>query len=271
MNDHSTTKTVDEAWVAHVRDLSSGVAPPTAANPHAMSRVAIRRTRTRRAVLTTGGGVLTVAAVAGAAFALGSPTAPGVLLPGGSPASSAASADPSMSAEERQATELEAAALEAAALEAQGPVGLANGWEEQRLEDLTYALPPEIVTSGPVQDEPGVTSHMWHSSENPDAPPFLRIAYYDEGSRTPAWPSIADKPGGKELDLPGVGRAVAHDVSAEAAGLPEGTEVPDDMKGPTMFVLEPTSGPGAYIINLNLPHEGAADFVKAFQSTLILE
>ncbi|MFD6142750.1 hypothetical protein [Promicromonospora sp. NPDC060271] len=263
MNDHSTTNPVDESWVAHLRDLSTGVEPPTSANPHAMSRVAIRRTRTRRAVLATGGGVLTVAAVAGAAIALGGPTAPGVLLPGGSPVSSASS---STSAEERRAREVDLAAREALEQAKSVP----DGWHAHELEGLTYALPPEIVTSGPVQDEPGVTSHMWHSSEDPDVPPFLRIAYYDEGSETPSWPSIADKPGGKDLSLPGARRAVAHDVSAEAAGLPDGSEVPDDMKGPTMFVLEPTSGPGAYVITLNLAQEGATDFVKAFQSTLTL-
>jgi hypothetical protein len=266
MNNHSSTKPVDESWVAHLRDLSSGIEPPTSANPHAMSRVAIRRTRTRRAALASAGGVLTVAAVAGAAFALGGPTAPGVLLPGSSAsASPTSSAETSTSAEERQAR-----ALEAAALQARGSVGLTNGWEVHELKDLTYALPPEIVTSGPVQDEPGVTSAMWHSSEDSDAPPFLRMAYYEKSSDTPAWPDIADKPGGTELALPGVKRAFLHDVSAEAAGQPDGSEVADDMKGPTMMVLEPISGPGAYVITLNLPAESTKEFVRAFQSGLRL-
>ncbi|MEU4386899.1 hypothetical protein [Promicromonospora sp. NPDC023805] len=253
MNDHSTTTPVDESWVAHLRDLSTGVTAPTVANPHAMSRVAIRHTRTRRAVLATGGGVLTVAAVAGAAFALGGPTAPGVLLPGGTPASSA-SADPSASAEERQ--ELSQS-------------DLPGGWHEHELEGLMYALPPEIVTSGPVQDEPGVTSDMWHSSEDPDSPPFFYMAYYDEGSESPAWPDIADKPGGEQLEVPGARRATAHDVSALAAGLPEGN-VADDEKGPTMLLLEPTSGAGAYMISLNLPPETSEEFVEAFAATLVL-
>src|SRR5690606_27951232 len=82
MTGRTSIDEVDEGWVAHLRDLSAGVEPPTSANPHAMSRTAIRRTRTRRAVLSTGGGVLTVAAVAGAAFALGGPTTTGELLPG---------------------------------------------------------------------------------------------------------------------------------------------------------------------------------------------
>lgn len=261
MKDHSTTQPIDESWVAHLRDLSTGVEPPTSANPHVMSRVAIRRTRTRRAVLTTGGGVLTVAAVAGAAFAIGSPTTAGTLLPG---AATSASADPSTSAEERRARELQTAAPES-----RGSAHLADGWEVQEVAGLTYALPPEIVTSGEVQDEPGVTSEMWHSSEDPDAPPFLRIAYYDEGSATPAWPNVADRPGGEQFDLPGAKRAVALDVAAEAAGLPEG-DLADGEKGPTMLVLEPASGPGAYVISLNLPQEGAEDFVRAFQSTLRL-
>lgn len=265
MNDHSTTKPVDESWVAHLRDLSTGVAPPTEANPHAMSRVAIRRTRTRRAVFATGGGVLTVAAVAGAAFALGGPTAPGVLLPGGSPASS--SSDPSMSVEEqraRRAEEVRAAAVEMLKSD------LPEGWHVHELEGLTYAVPPEIVTSGPVQDEPGVTSDMYHSVEDPDAPPFYRIAYFDEGSETPAWPGLTDQAGDEEFDLPGAERAVMRDVAAEAAGLPTGTAMPDDQKGPVMFVVERADGPGAYVITLNLPHEGSTELVQTFRDSLIL-
>lgn len=266
MNDHSTTRLVDESWVAHLRDLSTAVAPPTAADPHTMSRVAIRRTRTRRAVLTTGGGVLTVAAVAGAAFALGGPTAPGVLLPGGSPAVTA-SADPSMSTEEqraRRAEEVRAAAVEMLRSD------LPEGWHVHELEGLTYAVPPEIVTSGPVQDEPGVTSNMYHSVEDPDAPPFYRIAYFDEGSETPAWPGVVDEAGGEEFDLPGAESAVVRDVAAEAAGLPAGTAVPDDQTGPVMLVIERADGPGAYVITLNLPHEGSEELVQTFRDALIL-
>ncbi|MGI5190538.1 hypothetical protein ACQEVI_20545 [Promicromonospora sp. CA-289599] len=266
MNDRSTTKPVDESWVAHLRDLSTGVAPPTAANPHAMSRVAIHRTRTRRAVFATGGGVLTVAAVAGAAFALAGPTAPGVLLPGGSPvspASASASAETSMSAAERQARALEAA-------QELLKKDLPEGWHVHELEGLTYAVPPEIVTSGPVRDEPGVTSDMYHSVEDPDAPPFYRIAYYDEGSETPAWPGTADKAGGEEFDLPGAERAAMRDVAAEAAGLPTNTGVPDDQQGPVMFVVERADGPGAYVITLNLPHEDSAELAEQFRESLIL-
>jgi hypothetical protein len=244
-NSRSTVEPVDESWVAHLRDLSTAVAPPTSADPHAMSRTAIRRTRTRRAVLTTGGGVLTVAAVAGAALALGGPTTPDALLPGAS-ASATASTDPSAAAPEVPA-----------------------GWHVHELEGLTYALPPEIVTSGPVQDEPGVTSDMWHSSEDPDSPPFLRMAHYDEGSTTPVWPGVADKPG-EEFDLPGAERATVADAAAEVAGLPSGTDVPDDWKGPAMLVVEREDGPGAYVISLNIPHEGSKQFVDQFRATLSL-
>jgi hypothetical protein len=261
-NSRSTIETVDESWVAHLRDLSTGVEPPTSANPHAMSRVAVRRTRNRRAVLATGGGVMTVAAVAGAAFAIGSPMTAGVLLPGGS---TSADASASMSVEEQRLKELQVAAREA--LES---AGVPDGWEVHELEGLTYALPPGIVTSGPVQDEPGETSDMWHSSEDPDAPPFLRMAYYDEGSETPAWPGVADKAGGEEFDLPGAERATVLDVAAEAAGLPSGTAVPDDQKGPVMFVIERADGPGAYVITLNLPHEDSEEFVDGFQPSLTL-
>lgn len=264
MNNHSTPP-VDESWVAHLRDLGSGVAAPTPADPQAMSGVAIRRTRTRRAALVTGGGMMTVAAVAGAAFALGGPTAADVLLPGGSTAES------STVTQERWAQELQVAAQDDP--ESEGPP---DGWEEQELVDLTYALPPGIVTSGPVQDEPGVTSHMWHSTEDPDAPPFLRIAHYDAGSDNPAWPSAADQPGGQDPALPGVANAVRFDVTAEAAGLPDGEDGVSDPGGAgrastsTMLVLRPSTGSDAYLITLNLPTEPADEFLHAFESTLHL-
>lgn len=242
---HPTDPGTDEAWAAHLRDLSTDVAAPTVADPHTMSRVAIRRTRTRRAVLTTGGGMLTVAVVAGAAFALGGPTTQGDLAPG---ASSPAS---------RPAVEAASGAASAAP----------NGWHVHELEGLTYALPPEIVTSGPSQDEPGVTSDMWHDGEDPDAPPFLRMAYYDEGSSSSAWPDVADKPGA-EFDLPGAESATVSDVAAEVAGLPSGTDVCDDCKGPAMVVIERADGPGAYVISLNIPAEGSKEFVERFRATL---
>jgi hypothetical protein len=261
------TEPVDERWVAHMRDLSTGIVPPTPADPHDMSRVAIRRTRARRAVLVTGGGVTAVAAVAVTAFALGGPTTQGVLLPG-APASVSVSADPSSEAAV-SAAEAEALAREKERLAA---VALApDGWHVHELEGLTYALPPEIVSSGPVQDEPGVTSDMWHSSEDPDAPPFIRVAYYAEGSESPAWPDVASKADAREFKLPGASRALVADISAEVAGLPSGTEVPGDWKGPRMFVIESADGPGTYVITLNLPREGSAEFVQEFQASLTLD
>lgn len=248
---HHTPEPADDGWLAHVREVSGGVTPPTPGNPHDMARVAVRRTRTRRAVLVTGGGVTAVAALAGAAFALGGPTTTGVLLPGTVPSVSP-SVSPSASADP-----------------ASGKVP--TGWHSHELAGLTYALPPEIVTSGPVVDEPGVTSDMWHSSVDPDSPPFLRMAYFDEGSATPAWPGIADRTGGEPFDLPGAERAETFDVAAEVYGLPAGTEVPDDQKGPTMLVLEPATGEGAYVITLNLPHETAEAFVESFLPTLSLD
>ena len=120
-------------------------------------------------------------------------------------------------------------------------------------------------------DEPGETSEMWHSEEDPDAPPFLRMAYYDEGSATEAWPGFADRTDGEPFELPGAERAVALDVAAEAGGLPPGSAVPDDAKGPTMLVIEPATGQGAYMISLNLPHDTAGAFVEAFLPTLSLD
>lgn len=266
MNDHSTTKPVDESWVAHLRDLSTGVAPPTEANPHAMSRVAIRRTRTRRAVFATGGGMLTVAAVAGAAFALGGPTAPGVLLPGGSPAATAASADPSMSADERLAREVEAAALKE--LES---AGVPDGWEVHELEGLTYALPPEIVSSGPVQDEPGVASDMWHSSEDPDTPPFIRVAYvtpdYEFYDTKASGLTQTPGPNAKSFDLPGASVATVEDgeLLREIAGLPEA----DADRGLIRILVHRADGPGRYTISMNLP-TADAEFVEEFRASLSL-
>lgn len=168
-----------------------------------------------------------------------------------------------MSEAERQARALEAA-------QELLKKDLPEGWHVHELEGLTYAVPPEILTSGPVQDEPGVTSNIYHSVEDPDAPPFYRIAYYDEGSETPAWPGTADQAGGEEFDLPGAERAVMRDVAAEAAGFPTGTAVSDDQKGPVMFVVERADGPGAYLITLNLPHEGSTELVQTFRDALIL-
>lgn len=262
----NTIEPVDERWVAHVRDLGAGVVPPTPADPHDMSRVAIRRTRTRRAVLATGGGMAAVAAVAATAFVLGGPTTDGVLLPGAS-VSVSTSADPSSGVSEDPEAEALAREKERLAAVALAP----DGWEVHELEGLTYALPPEIVTSGPVQDEPGVVSDMWHSSEDPDAPPFLRIAYYAEGSESPAWPGVADKSGGEEFDLPGAERATVSDVAAEVAGLPSGTDVPDSRKGPAMLVIERADGPGTYVITLNLPRERSEEFVEVFRASLSLD
>lgn len=248
MNDHSTIRPVDENWVAHVRELSSGIEPPTRANPHAMSRVAIRRTRTRRAALVGGGGLTAVAAVAVTAFALGGPPAPGLLLPG---AAASASADPGAGA----ASQVPA------------------GWNEHELAGLTYALPPEIVTSGPVQDEPGVTSDMWHSSEGPDSPPFLRIAYV-----TPDYEFYDSKAGGltqapgaeaRPFDLPGSTVATIEDgaaLSVIAGARPESA-------GEFVRILvHRADGPGRYIITMTLRDAGEVDkkFVEQFQDSLSL-
>lgn len=250
MTRNDSTPPVDDGWVDHLRDVVGGVVPPTPADPHDLARVAVRRTRARRAFLVSGGGLTAVAAVAATAFALGGPTTSGELLPG---AAVSASADPD-------------SGLETTRLRAQ--LG-AEGWHTEELEGLTYALPPEIVTSGPVADEPGVTSDMWHSEEDPDSPPFLRMAYYDEGSED--LPGITDRTDGEPFGLPGAGRALAFDVSAEVAGLPTGTEAPDDAKGPTMLVIEPATGEGAYLITLNLPHDTAEEFVASFLPTLSLD
>ena len=267
-NNHPTIEkgeTVDESWVAHVRDLGTGVEPPTSANPHDMSRVAIRRTRTRRAALATGGGMMTVAAVAVTAFALGGPTAGGVLLPG-APTSVSTSADPSV--KERRAEELQAREQELlAAAEAQAPAG----WHAHELEGLVYALPPEIVTSGPVQDEPGVTSDMWHSSEDPDAPPFIRIAhvtpdyeFYDTDAggltQTPG-------PDAMPFDLPGASVATVENGEElrEIAGFPEGDGAANHFR----ILVHRADGPGRYLITMNLP-EGSDELVDGFLDSLSL-
>ncbi|MFI2363186.1 hypothetical protein [Promicromonospora sp. NPDC019610] len=253
-NDH-TPEPLDDGWLAHVRDVGGGVVPPTPADAHALASVAVRRTRTRRAVLVAGGGVTAVAAFAGAAFALVGPTASGELLPGG-PVSSSATISASASADPA-----------AGAASGEAPAG----WHTHELASLTYSLPPDLVTSGPVEDEPGVTSDMWHSEADPDAPPFLRMAYYDEGPESTEWPDIADRSGGEPFDLPGAASALAFDVAVEVAGLPSGTELPDDQKGPTMLVIEPATGQGAYLVTLNLPHETAEEFVSSFEATLSLD
>ncbi|MFD7309881.1 hypothetical protein [Promicromonospora sp. NPDC059942] len=251
---------LDDSWLAHVREVSGGVVPPSPADAHALASVAVRRTRTRRAVLATGGGLTAVAAFAGAAFALGGPTTTGMLLPGGAPSTSVSDAAVAAATE---------GAADAAAGVAAGEAPA--GWHTHVLKGLTYSLPPEIVTSGPVSDEPGVTSDMWHSEADPDAPPFLRMAFYDDGPESKEWPGIAERTGGEPFDLAGAKRAVELDVAAEVYGLPAGTEVPDDEKGPRLLVIEPATGPGAYYITLNLPPETAEAFVESFVPTLSLD
>ena len=260
-NSRSTLEPVDESWVAHLRDLSSDVAPPTSANPHAMSRVAIRRTRNRRAVLTTGGGVLTVAAVAGAAFALNGPTPPGALVPGGS-----ASVPTSASKDSKPAAAEE--------LQGSAPGSVPDGWNVHELEGLTYALPSEIVANGPVQDEPGETSDMWHSREDPDSPPFLRIAYvtpdnefYDSKAggltQTPG-------PGATSFDLPGSSLASVEegtDALFEAAG---GDPDAKSSATPVRILVHRADGPGRYVITMNLPAKDS-DLVDTFIDTLTVD
>jgi hypothetical protein len=276
MNTHHRTEPDDARWLAHLRDLSTGIEPPTSADPHAMSRAAIRRTRTRRAFLATGGGVTAVAAVAATAFALGSPTTPGVLLPGGL-ASASASADASTSVEERRARALEEQRMEdvrEAAIAALESAGVPDGWEVHELEGLTYALPPEIETSGPVQDEPGVTSDMWHSGADPDAPPFLRMAYvtpdyafYDTEAdgltQTPG-------PGATSFELAGASVASIEVRTPELraiAGTPAGSEVE-----PVRILVHREDGPGRYVITMTLSGgpEFGEDFVEEFRSSLQL-
>lgn len=249
-----TTEPVDEAWVAHVRELGSAVLPPTPADPHAMSRTAVRRTRTRRAVLATGGGALTVAVFAGAAFALAGPTT-GVLLPGAgsSGVSTSASADPSVGP-------------------SSGAAEVPAGWEVHELEGLTYAVPPGIVASGPVQDEPGESSDMWHDAEDPDAPPFLRVAhvtpdyeFYDStaGGLTQT-PGDAATP----FDLPGASVATVEDGSEELReimAMPEGSSV-----RPVRILVHRADDPARYIVTMTLPTTTAPSFVDTFLSTLSL-
>lgn len=265
-NSRSTLEPVDESWVAHLRDLSADVVPPTSANPHTMSGAAIRRTRTRRAVFATGGGMLTVAAVAGAALALNGPTAPGELLPGGS---TSVSSDSSMSVEERRAADVQAAAREA--LES---AGTPDGWNVHELEGLTYALPPEIVTSGPAQDEPGETSHMWHSSDDPDSPPFLRIAYV-----TPDYEFYDSKAGGltqtpgpeaTSFDLPGSSLASVEEGTADLFAAAGGNPDAESSATPVRILIHRADDPGRYVVTMNLPQENS-DFVEGFIDTLSLE
>lgn len=305
-NRHSTIEPVDETWLAHVREVSTGVVPPTPANPHDMSRTAVRRTRTRRAVLLTGGGLATIAVAAGAAFAFGGPTTGGVLLPGSETSSvtpgvsaeaeallaeadaqalraeelraAAAAAKGELRTEELQAeaaeAETRAKALRAAAESSPDPAsGDPTGWEVHELEGLTYALPAEIVTSGPVQDEPGVTSDMWHSSVDPDAPPFFRIAYV-----TPDYEFYDAKSGGltqtpgsaaTSFELPGATVATIEDGTSEE--LREITAMPagDGAVEPVRILVHRADGPGRYIITMTLP-EGNDDLIERFRNSLTL-
>ncbi|MDR7381572.1 hypothetical protein [Promicromonospora iranensis] len=261
-NDRSTIEPVDEAWVAHVRELSSGIEPPTSANPHVMSRVAIRRTRTRRAVLATGGGVMTVAAVAGTAFALGVPATPGVLLPGGAPSATAsASADVSASAEASA-----------------GPSGAAPevpaGWHVHELEGLTYAFPPDITRNGErVEQEPGILADFWFN-KGEDVPPYIRVAYL-----TPDYEFYDTKAGGltsfpadgaTSFELPGSSLASVEEGTPELreiAGAPAGSDVHGDF---VRILVHRADGAGRYMITMTLPEKNS-ELVEDFLATLSLE
>jgi hypothetical protein len=245
MTRNDQTPSVDDGWVDHLRDVVGGVVPPTPADPHDLARVAVRRTRARRAVLVAGGGVTAVATVAATAFALGGPTTSGELLPGAAVSASASAASQEVPA----------------------------GWHTEELEGLTYALPPEIVTSGPVQDEPGETSDMWHSKADPDSPPFLRIAHItpDYEFYTTDAGGLTQIPGSgaRHFDLPGAEVATVEDGDSEE--LREIMAMPaDGPNEPIRIIVHRADGPGRYLVTMNVP-EGSDALVEGFVSSLSLD
>ncbi|MFD6448447.1 hypothetical protein ACFWEJ_25315 [Promicromonospora sp. NPDC060204] len=251
---------LDDGWLAHVREVSGGVVPPSPADAHALANVAVRRTRTRRAVLATGGGLTAVAAFAGAAFALGGPTTSGELLPGGAPSSSA-----SVSAS--------ASGADAAAAAGAGSAEVPAGWDTDTLDGLTYALPPDVTRSGDrIEAEPGILADFWrHKGE--DVPPYIHVAritpeyeFYDTKAR-----GLTQTPGAEadEFDLPG----------ASVATVEKGTEELREVMGasPTgtadlvRIIVHRADGPDRFLITMTLPEDADDAWVDTFLNTLSLD
>lgn len=246
----------DENWATDLRQVGDGVVPPTPADPHAMAATAVRRTRVRRAVIASGSVTGIIALVAGTAFAMSGPLQSPEALPGGAVASTA---------EEQSASSEVSPASD----------GVPENWHAEQLRDLSYALPPHLVTSGPVQDEPGVESQMWHDRRDPDAPPFIRVEvvtpeyeFYDSDAAGPRSTPGTDA---EEVDVAGASVATVEDATddlIEAAGF-FGRDDPD-MPRPVRIIVHPDGSEQRYVIHLNLP-AGSDELLDGVQDSLRLD
>ncbi|WP_125775564.1 hypothetical protein [Antribacter gilvus] len=102
----------DEQFTARLRGLADGLEAPTPVDPDALASVAVRRTRTRRAVVRSGALTAVAALVVTAAFTL--PNAGRPPLPGGDASPSAGTAtspSPEVSAESEAAPSPDASSL----------------------------------------------------------------------------------------------------------------------------------------------------------------
>lgn len=241
--------TDNENWAIHLRQVGAEVVPPTPADPHSMADVAVRRTHVRRAVAMGGSVTGIVAMVAGTAFALSGPGQAPEALPGTAAVSTteAASASPADD-------------------------GVPAGWHPERLGKLSYALPPDIVTSGPSQDEPGVESQMWHDRLDPDAPPFLRVEvvtpdyeFYDTDAA-----GLRSTPGtgAETFDVAGASAATVEDATGE---LMEAAGVFGGGARPVRIIVHPDGGDDRYVIHLNLPAEGSDELLAGLQGSLRMD
>lgn len=250
--------TENDNWVTHWRQIGAGVVPPTPADPRAMAAVAVRRTRVRRAVVAGGSVTGIVAMVAGTAFAMGGVGQAPEVLPGAPTASAteARSADPAAA-------------------------HVPEGWHSERLRDLSYALPPELVTNGPNPDEPGSESLTWHDRRDEDRPPYVHVqvvtpgyAFYDTDAT-----GLSSTPGAdaEPFDLEGASLATVEDSTGgllAAAGHPTGDDaagildpVDPDAARIVRVIVHPAGSEERYVIHLNLP-AGSEELLDGFQGSL---
>lgn len=260
----------DENWATDLRQVGDGVVPPTPADPHAMAATAVRRTRVRRAVIASGSVTGIIAMVAGTAFAMSGPLQSPEALPGGAVASTA---------EEQSASSEVSPASD----------GVPENWHTEQLRDLSYALPPHLVTSGPGEDEPGVESQNWHDRRDPDAPPFVRVEVvtpdheFDYTDAVPLRSMLELADDGEAIGVEGAEVAVLKDATGDlmsAAGVPhgEGTvltgeplQVDGDSVRPVQIIIHPEGSDDHYVVSLNLPAEGSDELLDGFRDSLRLD
>lgn len=247
----------DEQWARRVRAIGADVVPPTPADPRALANTAIRRARTRRALLVGGGGAAALAVVAGSALAMNGFVPATASLPG-SGSQSETSVSASAAANDGSATP-----------PAEGRTTLGA---------LSYAAPPDVVPAEPADDEPGVTSDMWHDRTDPDSPPWIvvqQITPEAEYHGTDAG-GLTQEPGpdATPIDLEGAQvatleqdtdhlREAAGLIGADASGAGQSTVL-------ARIQIHPEGSDDRYTITMSLPAGDHDALIQDFADSLSL-